>query len=86
VNALAICLSESYGEAINIPFTYEILNPDHPSYHIFRDIHSLTPAVMIETGSLKTDRPILINQADRVAEAIAAGILCFLNQPVGASQ
>jgi N-acetylmuramoyl-L-alanine amidase len=86
VNALAICLSESYGEAINIPFTYEILNPDHPSYHIFRDIHSQTPAVMIETGSLKTDRTILINQADRVAEAIAAGILCFLNQPVGASQ
>jgi hypothetical protein len=41
---------------------------------------------MIETGSLKTDRTILINQADRVAEAIAAGILCFLNQPVGASQ
>ena len=86
VNALAICLSESYGEVINIPFSYEILNPDHPSYHIFRDIHSQTPAVMIETGSLKTDRTILVNQADRVAEAIAAGILCFLNQTVGASQ
>jgi len=86
VNALAVCLSESYGEWINIPFTYEVLNPDHPSFHIFRDIHSETPAVMIETGSLKTDRTILINQADRVAEAIAAGIQCFLNQTAGASQ
>lgn len=86
VNILAVCLSESYGELINIPFTYEVLNPDHPSYHIFRDIHSQTPAVLIETGSLKTDRTILINQADSVAEAIAAGILCFLDQPIGAGQ
>lgn len=86
VNALAVCLSESYNEMIHIPFTYEILNPDHPSFHIFRDIHSQTPAVLIETGSLKTDRTILVNQADRVAEAISSGIQCFLNQTPGASQ
>jgi len=85
-NALAVCLSESYGERIKIPFSYEVLNPDHPSYHIFRDIHQQTPAALIETGSLKTDRTILINQADAVAEAIANGILCFLDLPSGANQ
>jgi N-acetylmuramoyl-L-alanine amidase len=84
--ALAVCLSETYGKLIKIPFTYEVLNPDHPSYHIFRDIDSQTPAVMIEAGSLKTDRTILVNQADSVAEGISEGILCFLNQSNGANQ
>lgn len=85
VNALAVCLSESYAERIKIPFSYEVLNPDHPSYHIFRDINSQTPAVLIEAGSLKTDRTILTNQAQAVAEGIAAGILCFLQTSAGES-
>jgi N-acetylmuramoyl-L-alanine amidase len=85
-SALAVCLSESYSDRIKIPFSFEVLNPDHPSYHIFRDIHQQTPAALIETGSLKTDRTILVNQAEVVAEAIAAGILCSLEPSSGAGQ
>jgi hypothetical protein len=79
VNQLAVCLSEQYQKATKLPFTYEVLNPDHPSYHIFRDINLETPAVMIEVGSLKTDRKIVIGQSGSVSDGIVAGILCYIN-------
>jgi len=78
VNQLAVCLSEEYQKTTGLPFTYEVLNPDHPSNHIFRDIHAETPAVMIEIGSLKTDRSILVSQAGKVSDGIVGGILCYL--------
>ncbi len=79
VNQLAVCLSEQYQKATKLPFAYEVLNPDHPSYHIFRDIYAETPAVMIEVGSLKTDRSLIVGQAGTVSDGIVAGILCYLN-------
>ena len=79
VNQLAICLSEQYQKATKLPFSYEVLNPDHPSYHIFRDVHPETPAVMIEVGSLKTDRSMIVGQSGTVSDGIVAGILCYLN-------
>ena len=79
VNLLAVCLSEEYQKAAKIPFTYEILNPDHQSFHIFRDIHAETPAALIEVGSLKTDRSLLVSQAGKISDGIVAGILCYLD-------
>ena len=75
---LAICLAEQYQKTTKLPFSYEVINPDHPSYHIFRDIHPDTPAVMIEVGSLSTDRNIIISQTESVSDGIVAGILCVL--------
>jgi len=79
VDALATCLSSEYQKATNLPFTYEVINPDHSSYHIFRDIHPSTPAILLEMGSLKTDRQILTRQADKAAKGIVEGLLCFLH-------
>lgn len=86
VNQLAVCLSEQYQKATRLPFTYEVLNPDHPSYHIFRDVYPETPAVMIEVGSLKTDRSIVVGQAGTVSDGIVAGILCYLNGQINAEK
>ncbi len=82
INQLAVCLSEEYQKTTGLSFSYEVLNPDHPSYHIFRDIHAETPAVMIEVGSLKTDRGLLVNQAGKVTDGIVDGILCYLDSQV----
>jgi len=79
VNRLAVCVSEEYQKTTNLAFQYEVVNPDHPSYHIFRDIHPETPAVRFEIGSLKSDRELVMGQPDLVAEGITFGILCFLN-------
>jgi N-acetylmuramoyl-L-alanine amidase len=78
IDQLATCLSKEYQQATKLPFTYEVINTEHASYHIFRDISSTTPAVRLELGSLNTDRRILIDQADSVAEGIVAGLQCFL--------
>ncbi len=83
VNQLAVCLAEEYQKSTGLSFSYEILNPDHPSFHIFRDIHPETPAVLIEVGSLKTDRSLLVNQTGKVADGIVAGIMCYLNGQPG---
>ena len=78
IDNLATCISKEYQDGTSLPFTYEVINADHTSYHIFRDISSVTPAVRLEMGSLKTDRQVLIDQAQSTAEAIVSGIMCYL--------
>jgi len=82
-NDLAICLAENYRNFTHLPFTYEIINPDHSSYHIFRDIHPNTPAILIEIGALSTDRDLITNRSNSIAEGIAAGILCYVENTSG---
>jgi len=77
-NQLAVCLAEAYQKKTKLPFTYEVINPDHPAYHIFRDIDTVTPAILIEIGSLNADRQLITSRANLVAEAITDGLLCFL--------
>jgi len=83
INDLATCMAQEYQKATGLSFTYEVINPDHSSYHIFRDINVNTPAVLLELGSLKTDRQIIIERADSVAEGIVSGIVCFLDIQTG---
>lgn len=78
VNKLAVCLAENYQESTHLPFTYEVINPDHLSYHIFRDIHPNTPAVLIEIGKLSTDRELIDKKRTAIVDGIVAGIECFL--------
>lgn len=78
VDQLATCLAQEYQQATGLPFTYEVINAEHASYHIFRDISVNTPAVRLELGSLNTNRSVLVNQADKTAGGIVAGIQCFL--------
>jgi len=86
VNNLAICLAENYQSSTRLPFSYEVIHPDHPSYHIFRDIHASTPAVLIEIGAMSTDRNVIISQSNSVVEGIAAGIQCFIDGNAGQSE
>jgi hypothetical protein len=78
IDQLATCISKEYQTATGLPFTYEVINAESASYHIFRDVSGNTPAVRLEMGSLKTDRKILVDQADKTADGIVAGIICYL--------
>jgi hypothetical protein len=86
VDLLATCVSQEYQQATGLPFTYEVINSEHKAYHIFRDIGVNTPAVLLELGSLNTDRKILVNQADNTAQGIVSGILCFTSSFEGSGQ
>ena len=78
IDSLATCIAKEYQDATSLPFTYEVIDSAHDSYHIFRDVSSTTPTVRLEMGSLKTDRDVLVNQAENTAEAIVSGIMCYL--------
>jgi len=77
-NTLAACLGEQYQLNTGLVFQYEPINVQDPSSHIFVDINTQTPAVLIETGSLAVDRGVIVGSSDRAASGITAGILCFL--------
>lgn len=75
---LAECIARDYGEATQIERSFS-LTVDMTNYHTFREIHSLTPATIIELGFMKDDRDLLTNQQDLLAEGITDGIICFLS-------
>ncbi len=79
IDRLATCISQEYQSATQLPFTYEVIDMDNAAFHVFRDINPDTAAVLLEMGSLKTDHKILMDEADKAAEGIAAGIICFIN-------
>ena len=52
-------------------------------YHTFSEVDSSTPVAIIEIGFLYLDRTFLTQHADRVAQGLADGIVCFTrNEPV----
>lgn len=78
VNVLAACLAEQYQLNTGLTFGYRVIGEDEIESHTFLDVNPQTPVVMIEAGSLAVDRAILIDGADRAANGIAAGIICYL--------
>lgn len=75
---LAECIAREYGESAAIERRFS-LTVDMTDYHSFREIHSLTPAAILELGFMKDDRNLLTNRQDLLAEGITNGIICFLN-------
>lgn len=74
---LVDCIARYYHQATGLE-RHSGLTEDMTNYHTFREIHSLTPAAIIEIGFLRADRELLTAHPDRVAEGITNGILCFL--------
>jgi N-acetylmuramoyl-L-alanine amidase len=78
---LATCLWDRYEEATGLPRHLDTITDDMRFYHAFREISPDTPAAIIETGFLGTDRELLAGHPDLVATAIVDGIECFLMTP-----
>lgn len=74
---LVACLTEHYARATGLGFHSNSITHDMRQYHAFRRADPATPAAIIETGFLYLDRVLLTRQADRVAQGIAEGVLCF---------
>jgi N-acetylmuramoyl-L-alanine amidase len=75
---LTSCLRARYGAATGLALHSTSVTSDMTSYHAFGEIDESTPASIIETGFLNLDRTILTQQPDKVAQGVAAGILCYL--------
>jgi len=76
---LSSCMENSYGTATQLPYHAGTVTNDMLDYHAFYAIGLGTPAIILETGFMNLDRELLTDQSDIPANAIADGILCFLN-------
>ena len=75
---LVDCIARHYARATGLE-RHEGVTEDMTSYHTFREVHLWTPAAILETGFMMADRELLTQGADRVAEGVTSGILCFLD-------
>ncbi len=75
---LSTCVESAYAQATGLPFHANTITPDMTDYHAFRLIADGVPAIILETGFMNLDRELLTTNADIPAQAIADGILCFL--------
>jgi len=55
------------------------ITPGMHQYYAFLKIHPETPGAIIELGFMAADRDILVNEPDKLADGIVAGLLCFLD-------
>jgi N-acetylmuramoyl-L-alanine amidase len=79
---LVTCLADRYASATGLPFHPGSITRDMTEYHTFYEIHSSTPAAIIEVGFLYLDRGFLTQSPEKAASGIVEGILCYLhNQP-----
>ena len=76
---LVTCLVDRYGRDTGMAFHQGSITRDMTEYHTFNEIHSQTPAAIIETGFLNLDRKFLTENPDQAARGIVEGILCFIN-------
>jgi N-acetylmuramoyl-L-alanine amidase len=75
---LVACLRARYGSITGLPIHSTSITRDMSSYHAFDEINENTPAAIIETGFMNLDRTFLTEHTDKVAEGVAAGILCYM--------
>lgn len=76
---LTACLVDRYSRVTGLSFHAGSITGDMREYHAFSEINPNTVTAIIETGFLYLDRDILTNETERVAEGVAQGILCFIN-------
>src|SRR3990170_393342 len=81
---LVTCLTDRYAAATEMRFHAGSVTRDMTEYHTFNEVHSETPAVIIEVGFLFMDRDFMTRNPDRAARGIVDGVLCFINnEPAG---
>lgn len=84
-NELLASVETSYEDATNLPKDPNVTR-NMRGYYAFgwwryeHAIHPMTTAIILETGFLTnaSDRSLLVNQTDTVAEGIAQGIIAYL--------
>jgi N-acetylmuramoyl-L-alanine amidase len=74
---LVECVGNAYEQMTGLTRRYG-LTRDMEDYHVFNRIHPTTPGAIIELGFLRDDREFLVNNQDLMADAIMAGVDCFL--------
>ena len=79
IERLKACLTYYYGDTTKLPYHEgSSYTADMINYHVFSKVNLETPTVIIETGFMNLDDDIIISQPELVADGIAKGIMCFV--------
>ena len=76
---LVECLKKEYAAATGLDYHAGAITKDMTQYHAFQRVAATTPGAIIETGYLGGDKEMLMNEQEKLAEAISKGIICFLD-------
>jgi N-acetylmuramoyl-L-alanine amidase len=71
------CLESRYAADTGLQNHAGSITRDMTDYHTFSEVDSSTPVAIIEVGFMYLDRTFLTQHADRVAQGVADGIVCF---------
>lgn len=74
---LVECIADEYGHQTGLFFHANSITYDMTQYHAFNTIAPETPGAIIEVGFMLTDRELLTEQPELVAQGIVDGIHCF---------
>jgi N-acetylmuramoyl-L-alanine amidase len=75
---LTTCLRSRYAQTTGLSL-HNSITVDMTSYHAFDEIANDTAAAIIEVGFMNLDKQLLTQKTELVAQGIAAGLLCFIN-------
>ncbi len=76
---LVACMADRYGRMTGLRFHPNSVTLDMTEYHTFFEIHSGTPAAIVEVGFMYLDRDFLTQQPEVAARGIVEGLLCYVN-------
>lgn len=75
---LVDCVAQHYAQSTGLS-RHPGVTVDMTDYHTFREIHALTPAAILELGFMHSDRELLTQGQDAMAQGIVNGVLCFMD-------
>lgn len=79
---LVDCINTEYARATGLPRHDDSITIDMWNYYAFREIAVATPGAILELGFMTSDRDLLVEQPDVVAQGVVNGLRCFLESPV----
>ena len=78
------CIAINYAARMPLRRSFAVTE-DMTNYHVWQKIHPLTPGMILEMGYMLADQAALTDDPDLLADAITAGILCFLENSGGSA-
>ena len=77
------CIAINYGARVPLRRSFT-LTENMTNNHAWQKIHPLTPGMILEMGYMLADQAVLTEDPDLLADAITAGILCFMENSMSA--
>ena len=73
------CLVDRYQRNTDLPFRGSTISSDSDMFYAYNMINNYMTASVIETGYLNLDYRFLTEKTEKVAQGLAEGILCYIN-------